>query len=236
MVRTAARLSASASWSHRLASVLAKPCTTVMGVRSSWLVVARNRSFASSSSLAAVTSRKSITSSPRSASEVHRTSSQRPFGSLWVSIEPGSGSGNDGGLPMASWAGVPVIRCAAGFHCRTRPAASSTAMPSALPSMTARSMRPLPDHLLERHRVGQGHPGVAGQQLEQLQLDVAELAPAVQRVQRPVGLARHVREAERDRVQAGQRRPDQVVEAARLAGRHHDRLTRVHQLADQAVG
>ena len=139
MVRTAARLSVSASWSHRLCSVLANPCTTVMGVRSSWLVVARNRSFASSSSLAAVTSRKSMTSSPLSASEVHRTSSQRPFGSLWVSVEPGSGSGNDGGLPMASWAGVPVIRCAAGFHCRTRPTASSTAMPSALPSMTARS-------------------------------------------------------------------------------------------------
>ena len=59
--------------------------------------------------------------------------------SLWVSVEPGSGSGNEGGLPMASWAGVPVIRRAAGFHCRTRPASSSTAMPSALPSMTARS-------------------------------------------------------------------------------------------------
>ena len=120
--------------------MLAKPCTTVMGVRSSWLVVARNKSLASSSSLAAVTSRKSMTSSPPpSASEVHRTSSQRPLGSLWFSVEPGSGSGNDGGLPMASAAGVPVIRCAAGFHCRTRPALSSTAMPSALPSMTARS-------------------------------------------------------------------------------------------------
>src|SRR2546429_8575 len=105
-----------------------------MGVRSSWLVVARNRSLASSSSLAAVTSRKSMTSSPPpSASEVHRTSSQRPLDSLWVSVEPGSGSGNEGGLPMASWAGVPVIRRAAGFHCRTRPASSSTAMPSALP-------------------------------------------------------------------------------------------------------
>ena len=37
----------------------------------------------------------------------------------------------------------------------------------------------LPDHLLERHRVGQGHAGVPGQQLEQFQLDMAELAPAV---------------------------------------------------------
>jgi len=79
-------------------------------------------------------------------------------------------------------------------------------------------------------------PAWPAQQLEQLELDVAERAPAVQRVQRPVGLARHMREAERDRVQAGQRRPDQVVEAARLTGRHHDRLARVHELADQAGG
>ena len=43
IVCTASRRSASPSWSHRLASVLAKPCTTVIGVRSSWLVVARNR-------------------------------------------------------------------------------------------------------------------------------------------------------------------------------------------------
>ncbi len=139
MIRTAARRSGSPSWSHRLASVLAKPWTTVIGVRSSWLVVARNRSLASSSSLAAVTSRKSMTSSPSSASAVHSTSSQRPLGSLWVSMASGSGSGNGGGLPIASGAAIPVIRCAAGFHCRTRPASSSTAMPSALPSMTARS-------------------------------------------------------------------------------------------------
>ena len=38
-------------------------------------------------------------------------------------------------------------------------------------------MGPLPDHLLERHRVGEGYPGMAGQQLEQLKLDMAELAP-----------------------------------------------------------
>ncbi len=80
-----------------------------------------------------------MTSSSSSASAVHSTSSQRPFGSLWVSIASGSGSGNGGGLPIATWAGVPVIRCAAGFHCRTRPEVSSTAMPSALPSITARS-------------------------------------------------------------------------------------------------
>ncbi len=139
MVCTASRRSASPSWSHRLARVLAKPCTTVMGVRSSWLVVARNRSLASSSSLVAVTSRKSMTSSPPSASAVHSTSSHRPFGSLWVSIASGSGSGNGGDLPMACPAGMPVMRCAAGFHWRTSPAVSSTAMPSALPSMTARS-------------------------------------------------------------------------------------------------
>ena len=71
-------------WSHRLASVLANPCTTVIGVRSSWLVVARNRSLASSSSLAAVTSRKSTPARPRRPSEVDRMSIQRPLGSLWV--------------------------------------------------------------------------------------------------------------------------------------------------------
>jgi hypothetical protein len=37
-------------------------------------------------------------------------------------------------------------------------------------------------------------------------------------------------------VQAGQRRPDQVIEAARLAGGHHDGLAGTHQLADQAAG
>ena len=95
---------------------------------------------------------------------------------------------------------------------------------------------PLPDDLFERHRVGERHPGVPGQQLEQLQLDVAQLAPAVQRVQRAVGLARHVGQAERDGVQAGQRGPDQVVEAARFPGGHHDRLARSHELADQAGG
>ena len=45
-----------------------------------------------------------------------------------------------------------------------------------------------------------------------------------------------MREAERDRVQAGQRGPDQVIEAARLAGGHQHRLARAHQLADHAGG
>ena len=81
MVCTAARRSASASLSHRLASVLAKPWTMVIGVRSSWLVVARNRSLASSSSLAAVTSRKSSTVSSRPDSGVLSRSIQRPLGS-----------------------------------------------------------------------------------------------------------------------------------------------------------
>lgn len=82
MVRTADRRSASDNWSQREASVDANPCTTVIGVRSSWLVVARNRSFASSSSLAAVTSRKSTTRSFPSPKAVQSTSIQRPPGSL----------------------------------------------------------------------------------------------------------------------------------------------------------
>ena len=110
IVRTAARRSASDSCSHRLASVDANPWTTVIGVRSSWLVVARNRSLASSSSLAAVTSRKSTTCSPPSPSSVQRTSIQRSLGSLWVWRSPGAGSGNGGGAPIASPACVPVIR------------------------------------------------------------------------------------------------------------------------------
>ena len=97
-------------------------------------------------------------------------------------------------------------------------------------------MGPLPDDFFERHRVGERYSRVPGEQLEQLEFDVAELAPAVERVQGAVGLARHVRQAERDRVQAGQRRPDQVIETARFAGGHHDRLARTHQLADQARG
>ena len=96
-------------------------------------------------------------------------------------------------------------------------------------------VRALPDDLLERHRVGQRHPGVPGEQLEQLELDVAERAAAVERVQRAVGAAADVRQGKRDRVQAGQRGPDQVVEPARLAGRHHHGLAGPQQLADQAA-
>ncbi len=59
------------------------------------------------------------------------------------------------------------------------------------------------DHLLEGRHVGQRYAGVPGQQLEQLKLDVTDLAPAVQGVQRAVGPPGHVRQAERDRVQAG---------------------------------
>ena len=51
-------------------------------------------------------------------------------------------------------------------------------------------VRSLPDDLLERGHVGQCDAGVAGQQLEQLKLDVADLAPAVQRVQRADTAAR----------------------------------------------
>ena len=54
-------------------------------------------------------------------------------------MAPGSGSGNGGCFPITSSGGTPVSREADGFHWRTRPPASSTAMPSALPSMTARS-------------------------------------------------------------------------------------------------
>ena len=119
--------------------MLANPWTTVIGVRSSWLVVARNRSLASSSSLAAVTSRKSMTISSRPFSPLHSTSSQRPPGSRWVSLPPpGGGTGKGGGWPVTSSADRPVSAWAAGFHCRMRPAPSRTAIPSALASITAR--------------------------------------------------------------------------------------------------
>ena len=95
--------------------------------------------MASSSSLAAVMSRKSTTFSPRPLRPVQSRSIQRPLASLCVSFSPGSGSGNGGRLPVASSGDKPVSRWAAGFHCRTRPSASTTAMPSALASMTARS-------------------------------------------------------------------------------------------------
>jgi len=94
---------------------------------------------------------------------------------------------------------------------------------------------PLPHDLFERHRVGQRHPGVAGEQLEQFKFDVAEGAPAVQGVERPVRPPAHVRQAQRDGVQPGKRRPDQVVELAGLAGRHHHSLPRPEEFADQAV-
>ena len=190
MVCTAARRSASVSLSHRLASVLAKPCTTVMGVRSSWLVVARNRSLASSSSLAAVTSRKSMTRSSRPSSPLQSTSSQRPLGSRWVSLpSAGSGTGNGGGRPVTSSADSPVSSCAAGFHCRIRPSASSTAMPSALASMTARSWarcRTTSSNAIALLSATLAWPG---HQLQQFQLDVPDLPPAVQGVERAVGPA-----------------------------------------------
>ena len=44
-----------------------------------------------------------------------------------------------------------------------------------------------------------------------------------------------MRQAERDRVQAGQRGPDQVVEAAGVRGGQHDGLAGSHQLADHAA-
>ena len=62
------------------------------------------------------------------------------MGSRWVTRgAPGSGTGNGGGLPVTSSADIPVSMAAAGFHCRISPAPSSTAMPSALASITARS-------------------------------------------------------------------------------------------------
>ncbi len=45
-----------------------------------------------------------------------------------------------------------------------------------------------------------------------------------------------MRQTQRDRVQAGQGRPDRVVEAARLTGSHHHGLAGPHQLADRACG
>jgi hypothetical protein len=96
-------------------------------------------------------------------------------------------------------------------------------------------VRSLPDDLLECHRIGQRHAGVPGEQLKELELDVAQRLATVQRVQRAVRLAADVREAERDRVQARQRRPDQVVELAGLPGGHHDGLAGPHQLADEAA-
>ena len=226
IVCTALRRSASVSLSHRLASVLAKPCTTVIGVRSSWLVVARNRSLASSSSLAAVTSRKSTTCSSRSSTPVHSTSSQRPFASLQVSLAPGSGTGNGGGLPAACAADTPVsaVRGRVPLPDQAVAVQHGDAVRAGVDDRAL--VRPLPDDFLERGRVRQRHAGVPGQQLEQFQLDVADLAPAVQGVQRAVRAGRHVRQAQRDRVQAGQRRPDQVVEAAGLRGGHHARSCR----------
>jgi len=97
-------------------------------------------------------------------------------------------------------------------------------------------VRPLPDDLLEGRDVGQRNTGVPGQQLQQLQVDVADLAPAVQGIQRAERAPADVRQAQRDRVQPRQRRPDQVVEAARLAGGHEHGLARPHQLADGATG
>ena len=85
-------------------------------------------------------SRKSTTISPVSSISALTTSSQRPGRSWKVSFSPGSGSGNGGGRPMtASAAWKPVSSAAAGFHRTTRPRPSSTAMPSALASNTARS-------------------------------------------------------------------------------------------------
>ena len=237
IVCTALRRSASASLSQRLASVLANPCTTVIGVRNSWLVVARNRSLASSSSLAAVTSRKSSTCSSRPSRPVHSTSIQRPLsqpvGQLGARARaagtaaacPRRRADRDPGEPVRRR--VPLPDQAVGVQ--HRDAVGAGVDHRAL-------VRPLPDDLLERGDVGQGDAGVPGQQLEQLQLDMADLAPAVQRVQGPVRPAGHVRQAERDRVQPGQRRPDQVVEAARLAGGHQHRLAGPHQLADRAAG
>ena len=89
-------------------------------------------------------------------------------------------------------------------------------MPSALPSMTARSCARCRTTSSNAIALVSATPALAGEQLKQFELDVAELAPAVQRVQGPVGLTRYMRKAERDRVQAGQRRPDQVIEAARV--------------------
>src|SRR5215472_17875896 len=53
----------------------------------------------------------------------------------------------------------------------------------------------LADDLLERRDVRQRHAGVTGEQLQQLQLDVAYPPSAVEGVQRPVRAPGHVREA-----------------------------------------
>ena len=58
------------------------------------------------------------------------------------------------------------------------------------------------DHLGVADRVADDDPGVTGEQLQQLQLDVARLVPGEQGVQRAVRPAVHVGDAERDRVQA----------------------------------
>ena len=97
-------------------------------------------------------------------------------------------------------------------------------------------VRTLPQGLLEGHRVGQRDARVPGQQLQQLQLDMTEITPAVEGVERAVGAVPDMRQAEGDGVQARQRGPDQVVQAADVTGGHHDRLARPHQVADQAGG
>jgi len=121
-----------------------------------------------------------------------------------------------------------VSLCAAGFHCRISPA------PHGVDHRAL--VRPLPDQFLERGRVGERDPGVPGEQLQQLQFHVPDLAAAVQRVKRAVGAVADVGQGQGDRVQPGQGRPDQLGELTGVAGRHHYAPPGPHELPDQAGG
>jgi hypothetical protein len=137
MACTAVSRASSSSTSQRLASVSAYPFTTVSGVRSSWLVVARNRSRPSSSIRGAVMSRNVTTRWPAWLSGEQRTSIHRPHASWVSSTWPGSGTPNGTGRPSASTGVRAVSWCAAGFQARTRPPSSSTARPSGTAAVTA---------------------------------------------------------------------------------------------------
>ena len=113
----------------------AKLLITVRGVLSSWLVAATNIVFAASSAFWRLMSWRATTAPSPS---VERTiSTQRPSPRSISVGWPGSGRGSGKGRSTACAAGTPVSSAAASFQTVTRPKSSSTASPSANPSMIA---------------------------------------------------------------------------------------------------